>query len=119
MRVKLTGAEAQQLAKRPTKSSRRSSIHAEPGVCQPAHARGLAQRPSSSVKRPSPKTATTRSSHAGLADAYAALGIRAYVPPLEGRRQAETAARKALSLDDGLAEAHVALATVFVLFTPH
>ncbi len=57
--------------------------------------------------------------YAGLADAYASLGIRAYIPPIEGRRQAETAARKALALDDRLAEAHVALATVYVLFTPY
>lgn len=52
--------------------------------------------------------------YAGLADCYSALGTVqvASMPPLEARRQAEDAARRALALDGELAEAHTALGYV-------
>lgn len=52
--------------------------------------------------------------YAGLADCYSALGTVqvASLPPLEARRRAEEAARQALALDNGLAEAHTALGYV-------
>src|ERR1700731_3999771 len=56
--------------------------------------------------------------YTGLADAYAYLGARAYIAPIEGKRKAEEAARKALSLDDNLAEAHAALGQANIYFTP-
>ena len=56
--------------------------------------------------------------YAGLADAYGALGVLSYTAPIEGRRKAEEAARKALALDENLAEAHVALGLAYVGFAP-
>src|SRR5262249_50280155 len=56
--------------------------------------------------------------YAGLAEAYAVLGARGYIAPQEGRRKTEEAARKALALDDTLAEAHVALGLVYLQFVP-
>jgi eukaryotic-like serine/threonine-protein kinase len=52
--------------------------------------------------------------YAGLADAYNALGTVqiSVLPPSEARQRAEAAAVKALELDSGLAEAHVALGAV-------
>ena len=49
--------------------------------------------------------------HAGLAQCYNSLGtvLIAALPPTEARRRAEEAATKALELDSGLADAHVAL----------
>ena len=52
--------------------------------------------------------------YVGLADCYAAMGtvqIGSY-PPIEGRVRAEAAAKKALELDSGLAEAYSSLAQV-------
>jgi tetratricopeptide (TPR) repeat protein len=52
--------------------------------------------------------------YVGLADCYNALGtvqVSAF-PPMEGRQQAETAAKKALELDSTLAEAYTALGQV-------
>ncbi len=50
--------------------------------------------------------------YAGLADCYNSMGTVqvSALPPLDGRKQAEEAATKALALDSGLAEAHTALA---------
>jgi DNA-binding winged helix-turn-helix (wHTH) protein/TolB-like protein len=52
--------------------------------------------------------------YAGLADAYILAGSYGYtiMPPLEAMPKAKEAARKALSLDDGVAEAHASLAYI-------
>jgi TolB-like protein/Tfp pilus assembly protein PilF/tRNA A-37 threonylcarbamoyl transferase component Bud32 len=50
--------------------------------------------------------------YAGLADCYYVAAARDFLPPAEAYREAETAARRALELDDQLAEAHTALAAV-------
>jgi TolB-like protein/DNA-binding SARP family transcriptional activator len=51
---------------------------------------------------------------AGLADSYARLGSMGYRPHAEVFPQARAAASRALALDDGLAEAHTALAYALV-----
>jgi TolB-like protein/Tfp pilus assembly protein PilF len=118
LRLKLTGAEEKQLAKRPTENIKafqyymraRSAIHrgarddmlAAVRFCQDA----IAEDPNYAL------------AYTGLADAYAYLGARAYIAPIEGKRKAEEAARKALSLDNNLAEAHAALGQVYIYFTP-
>jgi adenylate cyclase len=56
--------------------------------------------------------------YAGLADAYGILGVYGYIAPIEGRRKGQEAARKALALDENLAEAHVALGLASVQFAP-
>jgi tetratricopeptide (TPR) repeat protein len=57
--------------------------------------------------------------YAGLADAYAALGVRGYIIPLEARRNAQEASRKALTLDENLAEAHAQVGYSETAFTPY
>ena len=57
--------------------------------------------------------------YAGLAEVYANLGVRGYIPPIEGRRKSEEAARKALALDDNLAAAHVMMGNYYVSFAPY
>lgn len=54
--------------------------------------------------------------YAGLADAYDSLGLYGGLPPGLARLRAEQAARKALEIDDKLAEAHTSLAYAKVLF---
>ncbi len=52
--------------------------------------------------------------YSGLADSYGLFGFSQYaaLPPGEAERRAEAAARKALELDDTLAEAHTALGSI-------
>lgn len=57
--------------------------------------------------------------YAGLAEVYANLGTRAYIPPTEGRRKLEEAARKSVALDDNLAEAHVMMGNYYTAFAPY
>ncbi len=50
--------------------------------------------------------------HAGLADAWAAVGLYGLRPPLETRRMARAAARRAVMLDENLSTAHGSLAHI-------
>jgi serine/threonine-protein kinase len=53
------------------------------------------------------------SAYAGLADCYSMLGDAGYIPQHEAMSRAESAAAKALELDEGLAEAHTATAALY------
>jgi serine/threonine protein kinase len=57
--------------------------------------------------------------YAGLAEAYGNLGVRGYIPPAEGRRKLEEAARRAVALDPNLAEAHVAVGYSLMGYAPY
>jgi TolB-like protein/DNA-binding SARP family transcriptional activator/Tfp pilus assembly protein PilF len=52
----------------------------------------------------------------GLADAYAVLGFYDYLPPVDAFPRAKAAARRALDLDPGLAEAHASLGYVALYY---
>jgi DNA-binding winged helix-turn-helix (wHTH) protein/TolB-like protein/Tfp pilus assembly protein PilF len=54
--------------------------------------------------------------HAGVADSYALLGLYGILPPTEAFPPAEAAAKKALSMDDSLAEAHATLGFVYFYY---
>jgi TolB-like protein/DNA-binding winged helix-turn-helix (wHTH) protein/Flp pilus assembly protein TadD len=60
------------------------------------------------------KDANFAPAYSGLADSYGLFGFSQYaaLPPTEAERRAEAAARKALELDDTLAEAHTALGSI-------
>jgi len=44
--------------------------------------------------------------------------LRGHIAPIEGRRKADEAARKALAIDDNMAETHAALGQSNVAFAP-
>ena len=56
--------------------------------------------------------------YSGLAEANMTLGARGWISPLEGRRLCEEAARMSISLDETLAEAHMALGQAYTTFSP-
>jgi adenylate cyclase len=56
--------------------------------------------------------------YAGLADAYENLGVYGSIVPIEARHKGEEMARKALALDENLAEAHAALGQADIEFAP-
>ena len=53
-----------------------------------------------------------------MSEANVTLGARGWISPLEGRRLCEDAARKSISLDENLAEAHAALGQAYTTFSP-
>ena len=54
--------------------------------------------------------------YAGLASAYGPLGLFGYIRPEEGRARMGAAARRAVELDDGLAEGHTVLAAYLHIY---
>ncbi len=119
LRLKPTGADRPQLARRPTENLKafqyytlgRSFIHrrTREDLLQAIHY----------CEKAIEEDKNYALAYAGLADAYSALGVRGYIGPVDAQRQAEEMARKALSLDDGLAEAHASLGYFQTAFTPY
>jgi adenylate cyclase len=119
LRLKLTAAERQQLAKRPTENLKAFQYYMQ--------GRGYINRRTredllAAVRYCEKALEEDRNytlAYAGLADAYGILGVYGYIAPIEGRRKEEEAARKALALDENLAEAHAALGLAYVQFAPY
>jgi serine/threonine-protein kinase len=118
LRLKLTGAERQQLVKRPTENLKAFQYYMQ--------GRAYAQRRTQEdllaairyYGRAIEEDGNYALPHAGLADAYANLGVRGYIVPSEGRRKLEESARQALALDENLAEAYDALGQADTVFAP-
>ena len=118
LRLKLTGTEKEQLTKRPTENLRAFQFYMQ--------GRAAAQRRTNAdllasvnyYEKALQEDGSYALAYAGLSDAYANLGYYGSIAPVEGRRKAEEAARKALELDDKVAEAHTALGQIYIAFAP-
>jgi len=118
LRLKLSGAEQQQLARRPTENLKAFEYYMQGRAYSQRRTREdflTAIRFCEKAIEEDPNYALA---YAGLSDAYDGLGLRGYIAPIEGRRKAEEAAHKALALDDNLAEAHAELGQVYTTFAP-
>ncbi len=118
LRLKLSGSERQQLAKRPTENIKAFQYYMQGRSYTDRRTREDLLTAISYCEKALAEDRNYALAYAGLADAYANLGIRGYIAPIDGRSKAEEAARKALALDDHLAEAHVALGLTRTLFAP-
>jgi serine/threonine-protein kinase len=118
LRLKLTGAEEEQLAKRPTENLKAFQYYMQGRTAMQRRTSAdmlTAVRHYEKALEEDPNYALA---YAGLADAYANSGYYGSVAPVEGRRKAEEAARKALALDPNLAEAHAGLGLAYIGFAP-
>ena len=119
LRLKLTGAERQQIAKRPTENLKAFQYYMQGRAFTHRRTREDLLTAISYCEKAIAEDSNYALAYAGLADAYSNLGARAYIEPIEGRRKADEAARKALALDENLAEAHFAFSQANVLFAPY
>jgi adenylate cyclase len=118
LRLRLTGAEQQQLAKRPTENLRAFQYYLQGRTYRQRSTREDLLTAISYYDKAIEEDRNYALAYTGLADAYATLGVFGYIAPIEGRRQGEEAARKALALDANLAEAHVGIGQACVAFAP-
>jgi TolB-like protein/Flp pilus assembly protein TadD len=119
LRVRLTGAERQQLAKRPTENLRAFQYYLQGRSYHQRNTREDLLTATRYYERAIDEDRNYALAYAGLADAYSTLGLFGYIAPTEGRRKAEEAACKALALDENLAESHTALGYANVAFAPY
>jgi len=118
LRLKLSGAERQQLAKRLTENIKAFQYYMQGLSFAQRRTREDLLTAISYYKRAIEEDRNYALAYAGFADAYANLGAYGYIPPIDARRKTEEAAREAVALDENLAEAHAALALANVAFAP-
>src|SRR5262249_976494 len=119
LRAKLSGAERRQLAKRPTENLKAFQCYKQGRAYSNRRTREDLLTAIRYYEQAIEEDGDYALAYAGLANAYSSLGAYGYLAPSEGRRKAEDAARKALALDENLAEAHMVLGQIFVHFTPY
>ena len=118
LRLKLTGTEKEQLAKRPTENLKAFQYYMQGRAAAQRRTNADLLASVSYYEKALQEDGKYALAYAGLSDAYANLGYYGSIAPVEGRRKAEEAARKALELDDKLAEAHTAVGQIYIAFAP-
>jgi serine/threonine-protein kinase len=119
LRLKLTGAERQQLAKRPTENLKAFQYYMQGRSVGQTNTREDLLAATRYYEKALEEDRNYALAYAGLANAYAGLGMLGYIAPIEGRRKAEEAAHKALALDENLSEAHAAAGFSDTAFAPY
>ena len=119
LRAKLSGAQRQQLAKRPTENLKAFQYYTQGRAYSHRRTREDLLTAIRYYEQAIEEDRNYAVAYAGVANAYASLGLYGFMAPTEGRRKAEDAARKALALDENLAEAHTVLGQIYVHFTPY
>jgi serine/threonine-protein kinase len=118
LRLKLSGAERQQLAKRPTENLKAFQYYMQGLSFAQRRTREDLLTAISYYDRAIEEDRNYALAYAGFADAYANLGAYGYIAPIDGAHKTEKAAREAVALDENLAEAHAALALANIAFAP-
>ena len=118
LRLKLTGAERQQLAKWPTENLKAFQYYTQGRLYTNRRTREDLLTAISYCEKAIQEDPNYALAYAGLSDAYMNLGVRGYIAPIEARRKTEETARKAIALDENLAEAHVVLSHAYSQFYP-
>ena len=118
LRLKLTSVEKQQLAKRPTENLKAFQYYVQGRLYAHRRTREDLLEAIRYYEKAIEEDRNYALAYAGLADAYTNLGSRAYILPIEARRRVEEAARKALAIDENLAEAHAALGQTNISVAP-
>jgi serine/threonine-protein kinase len=118
LRLKLSGTERQQLAKRPTENLKAFQYYMQGISSAQRRTREDLLTAISYYDRAIEEDRNYALAYAGFADAYANLGAYGYIAPVDATRKTEKAAREAVALDENLAEAHAALALANIAFAP-
>jgi eukaryotic-like serine/threonine-protein kinase len=119
LRLKLSSAERQQLAKRPTENLDAFRYYTQGRAFQQRRTREDLEMAIRYFKQAIEEDRNYALAYAGLSEAYGNLGVRGYIAPSEGWRKQEDAARTALALDENLAEAHVAIGYAYIQMAPY
>ena len=119
LRLKLSGAERQQLAKRPTDNLKAFQYYMQGQSSAQRRTREDLLTAIRYCEKAIEEDGNYARAYAGLADVYTSLGVYGYIAPIEGRRKTDENARHALALDENLAEAHAALGLPHTFFAPY
>ena len=117
LRLRLTGEEKRRLGKRYTENTEAYQLYLKGRYCLNKRATAWIRKGVEHFERAIELDHTFALAYAGLADAYAFLASSTgEQPPTEFYPKSEAAARRALELDDTLAEAHTSLGFYRLLY---
>lgn len=112
IRLELTGAQKERLARRPTTSSEAYQSYLRGRYFWNERTGEGLRKGLDYFRRAIDLDPTYAEAYAGMADSYAMLGLYTVLPPNETFPKAKAAAIEALQLDSALAEAHATLGFV-------
>ena len=118
-KLRLTGLEKERLAKRPTDNLKAFQYYMQGRSHAHRRTREDLTAAVSYYEKAIDEDRNYALAYAGLAEAYAQLGLRGYILAKEGRQRGLETARTALALDENLAEAHVANGLIYIVLPPH
>ena len=116
LRLNLSGAEENRLAKRHTESGEAYQEYLKGQFWLNKRSEEGFQKAIEYFNHAVEKDPSYALAYAGMADCYALLGTYALMEPKEGFPKAKAAAMKALALDQQLAEAHTSLANILTSY---
>ena len=116
LRLRLTGDERKQLARRHTKNSDAYQAYLKGRYYWNQRTAPGLKKAIECFEQAIAFDANYALAYAGLADSYSLLGIYSAIPPRSAMPKTRTAALRALEIDDTLAEAHTALAGAYAFF---
>lgn len=119
LRLRISGGERQQLAKRYTENIKAYQNYMQGRTHSDRRTRESLTIAISYYEKAIEEDKNYPLAYSGLSEAYTNLGVAQYIAPIDGRRKAEENAKKALSLDDALAEGHSALGRCYTAFAPY
>lgn len=116
LQAELTPGERARLARRPTENPEAHTLYLKGRYFWNQRSRGGLARAIEYYERAIQADPQYAAAYAGLASTYGPLDVLGYIPPWEGRERMRETVFKAVELDDGLAEAHAALAAYLFLY---
>ena len=112
LRLRLTGAEKEQLRKRYTANTEAYQLYLKGRYAWEKRTESGIQQSVEFFQQSIEKDPGYALAYAGLADSYAVMSSYSVMSPAESFPRARAAARKALEIDEGLAQAHATLGFV-------
>src|SRR5262249_35272038 len=116
LRLRPTGEEQKRLAKRYTENAEAHQLYLKGRYLWNRRNAEALQRATEYFQEAIEKDSGYALAWAGLADCYAVDSFYGVLPPMEAVPKAKEAARKALTLDETLAEPHTALGVVKAMY---
>jgi serine/threonine protein kinase len=112
LRLRLSGEDKRRLSRRPTENAEAYQLYSQ-GRYEMDMSNDVSWKKAAEFfQQAIDKDHSYAEAYAGLAEAYGILGSEILLPPREAYAKATAAAKSAISLDDGLSEAHAALGYV-------
>jgi len=116
LRQKLTGADQQRLTKGYTTNTDAYQLYLKGRYFWNKFTPADHQKASDYFNQAIASDPNYALAYAGLADTYGSSATNGWIPPTEGYKKGKAAAKKALEIDDRLAEAHVSLGAMSMFF---